>query len=114
LIPQRFVVAGTLMIEPTESEARIELDRFIDALSAIREEIAKVENGQWTVEDNPLVFAPHTAEYVLDSDWNRAYAAFPSAAVKEDKFWPTVTRNDDVNGDRNLVCSCSVDTYRDE
>ncbi len=114
-----FPVAGTLMIEPTESEAKVELDRFIDAMIAIREEIAKVENGQWTVEDNPLVFAPHTAEDVLDSEWNRAYsrdyAAFPVAAVKENKFWPTVTRIDDVYGDRNLVCSCpSVDTYRDE
>jgi len=114
-----FPVAGTLMIEPTESEAKVELDRFIDAMIAIREEIAKVENGQWTVEDNPLVFAPHTAEDVLDSDWNRAYgrdyAAFPTQAVKENKFWPTVTRIDDVYGDRNLVCSCpSVDTYRDE
>lgn len=114
-----FPVAGTLMIEPTESEAKVELDRFIDAMIAIREEIAKVENGQWTVENNPLVFAPHTAEDVLDSEWERAYsreyAAFPCAAVKENKFWPTVTRIDDVYGDRNLVCSCpSVDTYRDE
>ncbi|NVK26314.1 MAG: aminomethyl-transferring glycine dehydrogenase [Gammaproteobacteria bacterium] len=111
-----FPVAGTLMIEPTESEAKVELDRFIDALIAIREEIGKVENGQWTVEDNPLVFAPHTAEDVLDANWERAYArdyaAFPTQAVKDNKFWPTVTRIDDVYGDRNLVCSCpSTDTY---
>ena len=114
-----FPVAGTLMIEPTESEAKVELDRFIDAMIAIREEIAKVENGQWTVEDNPLVFAPHTAEDVLDPEWNRSYArdyaAFPCAAVKENKFWPTVTRIDDVYGDRNLVCSCpSIDTYKED
>jgi glycine dehydrogenase len=114
-----FPVAGTLMIEPTESEAKVELDRFIDAMIAIREEIAKVENGQWTIENNPLVFAPHTAEDVLDSNWDRdysrEYAAFPSQAVKENKFWPTVTRIDDVYGDRNLICSCpAVDTYRDE
>lgn len=114
-----FPTAGTLMIEPTESEAKVELDRFVDAMIAIREEIAKVENGQWTVEDNPLVFAPHTAEDVLDSEWNRAYArdyaAFPCAAVKENKFWPTVTRIDDVYGDRNLICSCpAIDTYRED
>ena len=114
-----FPVAGTLMIEPTESEAKVELDRFIDALIAIREEIAKVENGQWTVEDNPLVFAPHTAEDVLDPTWERAYArdyaAFPCEAVKQNKFWPTVTRIDDVYGDRNLVCSCpSIDTYKED
>lgn len=114
-----FPVAGTLMIEPTESEAKVELDRFVDAMIAIREEIAKVENGQWTVDDNPLVFAPHTAEDVLDPEWNRAYArdyaAFPCAAVKENKFWPTVTRIDDVYGDRNLICSCpAIDTYRED
>ncbi|MDO6720783.1 aminomethyl-transferring glycine dehydrogenase [Psychrosphaera sp. 1_MG-2023] len=114
-----FPVAGTLMIEPTESEAKVELDRFVDAMIAIREEIAKVENGQWTVDDNPLVFAPHTAEDVLDPEWNRAYArdyaAFPCAAVKENKFWPTVTRIDDVYGDRNLICSCPpLDTYRED
>lgn len=114
-----FPVAGTLMIEPTESEAKVELDRFIDAMIAIREEIAKVENGQWTLDNNPLVFAPHTAEDVLDPEWDRAYArdyaAFPCEAVKQNKFWPTVTRIDDVYGDRNLVCSCpDIDTYRDE
>jgi glycine dehydrogenase len=114
-----FPVAGTLMIEPTESEAKVELDRFIDAMIAIREEIGKVENGQWTVDNNPLVFAPHTAEDVLDSAWDRAYgrdyAAFPTQAVKDNKFWPTVTRIDDVYGDRNLICSCpAIDTYREE
>lgn len=113
-----FPVAGTLMIEPTESEAKVELDRFVDALVAIRGEITKIENGQWTLENNPLVFAPHTAEDVLDPTWDRAYArdyaAFPCESVKQNKFWPTVTRIDDVYGDRNLICSCpSIDTYKD-
>jgi len=114
-----FPVAGTLMIEPTESEAKVEIDRFIDALISIREEIAKVESGQWTLDNNPLVFAPHTSEDVLDPNWDRAYApdyaAFPCEAVKQNKFWPTVTRIDDVYGDRNLICSCpDIDSYRDE
>ncbi len=112
-----FPVAGTLMIEPTESESKVEIDRFIEALVSIRGEIAKVESGEWSLENNPLVFAPHTQGDVLGNDWDRAYdrfyAAFPVPAVAKDKFWPTVTRIDDVYGDRNLVCSCpSVETYR--
>ncbi|WMN60906.1 aminomethyl-transferring glycine dehydrogenase [Pseudoalteromonas xiamenensis] len=111
-----FPVAGTLMIEPTESESKVEIDRFIEAMVSIRSEIAKVESGEWSVENNPLVFAPHTQGDVLGNEWDRAYdrfyAAFPVASVMKDKFWPTVTRIDDVYGDRNLVCSCpSTDTY---
>ncbi|MDK2595713.1 aminomethyl-transferring glycine dehydrogenase [Pseudoalteromonas obscura] len=111
-----FPVAGTLMIEPTESESKVEIDRFIEAMISIRKEIAKVESGEWSVENNPLVFAPHTQADVLGNEWERAYdrfyAAFPVPAVAKDKFWPTVTRIDDVYGDRNLICSCpAVETY---
>ncbi|TMP81066.1 glycine dehydrogenase (aminomethyl-transferring) [Pseudoalteromonas phenolica] len=111
-----FPVAGTLMIEPTESESKVEVDRFIEAMISIREEVRKVENGEWSVENNPLVFAPHTQADVLGNEWDRAYdrfyAAFPVKAVAKDKFWPTVTRIDDVLGDRNLICSCpAVETY---
>lgn len=114
-----FPVAGTLMIEPTESESKVEVDRFIEAMISIRKEVEKVETGEWTLEDNPLHFAPHTQADVLQNDWERAYdrmyAAFPVPAVAKNKFWPTVTRIDDVYGDRNLVCSCpTVDTYREE
>ena len=105
-----FPVAGTLMIEPTESESKAEIDRFIFAMKQIREEIRQVENGTWTLEDNPLVNAPHTQDDVMDSEWNRAYsreqAVFPSDGVRGSKFWPTVNRIDDVYGDRNLFCSC--------
>ena len=106
-----FPVAGTLMIEPTESESKVEIDRLIEAMVSIRQEIAKVESGEWELNDNPLHFAPHTLEDIMDSNWERAYdrntAAFPVASVKVDKFWPTVNRIDDVYGDRNLVCSCA-------
>ncbi|MDN4504034.1 aminomethyl-transferring glycine dehydrogenase [Alteromonadaceae bacterium BrNp21-10] len=113
-----FPVAGTLMIEPTESEAKAELDRFIEAMLCIREEISKVESGEWDAIDNPLHNAPHTLADICDSDWSRSYdrqlAAYPVASVAKNKFWPTVNRIDDVFGDRNLICSCpSVDTYRD-
>ncbi|WP_111979090.1 aminomethyl-transferring glycine dehydrogenase [Algibacillus agarilyticus] len=105
-----FPVAGTLMVEPTESEPLVEIDRFIDAMLAIRAEITKVEKGEWTVEDNPLHNAPHTMADLVDANWNRAYsrelAVFPSAAAASNKFWPTVNRIDDVYGDRNLICSC--------
>ncbi|QUI62692.1 aminomethyl-transferring glycine dehydrogenase [Pseudoalteromonas sp. A22] len=113
-----FPVAGTLMVEPTESESKVEIDRFIEAMVSIKGEIDKIASGEWSIEDNPLVFAPHTQADVLSNDWNRAYdrlaAAFPVPSVAKDKFWPTVTRIDDVYGDRNLICSCpAVDTYRD-
>ncbi|AWB68516.1 glycine dehydrogenase (aminomethyl-transferring) [Saccharobesus litoralis] len=114
-----FPVAGTLMVEPTESEPLCEIDRFIEALLSIRAEIAKVENGEWTVEDNPLHNAPHTMADLVDANWNRAYdrqlAVFPSAASAANKFWPTVNRIDDVYGDRNLVCSCpTTESYAEE
>jgi glycine dehydrogenase len=112
-----FPVAGTLMIEPTESESKAELDKFIEAMTSIRAEIAKVEAGEWTVDNNPLAYAPHTIADILDPAWDRAYertyGAFPVAYVAENKFWPTVTRIDDVYGDRNLMCSCpSPEAYR--
>ncbi|MCY7295490.1 aminomethyl-transferring glycine dehydrogenase [Alteromonas sp. a30] len=114
-----FPVAGTLMIEPTESEALAELDRFCDAMIGIRQEIAKVQSGEWSSDDNPLHNAPHTLADICDNDWNRSYdrnlAAYPVEAVRRNKFWPSVNRIDDVYGDRNLVCSCpSVESYREE
>ncbi|MBI3311606.1 MAG: glycine dehydrogenase (aminomethyl-transferring), partial [Serratia liquefaciens] len=104
-----FPVAGTLMVEPTESESKVELDRFIDAMLAIRGEIDRVAKGEWPLEDNPLVNAPHV-QADLVSDWQHAYsreeAVFPIAGVLENKYWPSVKRLDDVYGDRNLFCSC--------
>ncbi|MBO1256473.1 aminomethyl-transferring glycine dehydrogenase [Alteromonas sp. 5E99-2] len=113
-----FPVAGTLMIEPTESEALYELDRFCEAMICIREEIKKVESGEWGSTDNPLHNAPHTLADICDSEWNRSYdrqtAAYPVESVARNKFWPTVNRIDDVFGDRNLVCSCpDMESYRD-
>ncbi|MGX5915103.1 aminomethyl-transferring glycine dehydrogenase [Aliidiomarina sp. Khilg15.8] len=112
-----FPVAGTLMVEPTESESKAELDRFIEAMICIRDEAKKVENGEWPADNNPLVNAPHTLADMVDSDWDRPYdrklAAYPVAAVAKDKFWPSVNRIDDVYGDRNLICSCpDIDSYR--
>jgi glycine dehydrogenase len=105
-----FPVAGTLMIEPTESESKAELDRFIDALVAIRGEIAEIASGLMPRDDNPLKHAPHTLDVVLSDAWAHAYsrerAAFPVASVRERKFWPAVGRVDSAYGDRNLVCSC--------
>ncbi len=105
-----FPVAGTLMVEPTESESKAELDRFIAALIAIREEIRKVEQGTWPADNNPLKRAPHTEADLADADWNRPYtrqeAAFPLPWVADNKFWPFVNRIDDVYGDRNLFCAC--------
>jgi glycine dehydrogenase len=105
-----FPVAGTLMIEPTESESKEELDRFCDALIAIREEIREVEEGRADRENNLLTNAPHTLEQVIADDWDRPYprerAAYPSDAVRAHKVWPTVGRIDSAYGDRNLVCTC--------
>ncbi len=105
-----FPVAGTLMVEPTESESRHELDRFIDAMVAIRQEIAKVEANEWSREDNPLVHAPHTALVCGANEWSHAYgreaAAFPLPALRLQKYWAPVGRVDNVYGDRNLFCSC--------
>ncbi|MGY3901639.1 aminomethyl-transferring glycine dehydrogenase [Aeromonas lusitana] len=105
-----FPVAGTLMVEPTESESKRELDRFVEAMTRIRAEIAKVQDGHWSLTDNPLVHAPHTQDDVMDEQWARGYtraeAVFPSDAVRAAKLWPSVNRIDDVYGDRNLFCSC--------
>jgi glycine dehydrogenase len=105
-----FPVAGTLMVEPTESEDLTELDRFCDAMIAIRGEIEKVASGEWEREDNPLGNAPHTAA-ALAGDWehgyDRATAVFPAGLGQAaDKYWPPVARVDGAYGDRNLVCSC--------
>jgi len=112
-----FPVAGTFMIEPTESESKVELDRFVEAMVCIRDEVRKVASGEWTQEDNPLHHAPHTLADIT-SPWDRAYsiqeAVFPVAAAAANKFWPTVNRIDDVYGDRNLICSCPpVSSYQD-
>jgi len=112
-----FPVAGTLMIEPTESEDLIELDRFCEAMIAIRGEIEKVGSGEWPAEDNPLRNAPHTAA-ALGGEWEHAYtreeAVFPAGVSAADKYWPPVRRIDQAFGDRNLVCSCPpLDAYED-
>jgi glycine dehydrogenase len=105
-----FPVPGTLMVEPTESETLAELDRFIDAMIAIRGEIARIESGDWPQDDNPLKHAPHTAASLLGADWTHPYpreaGAFPLAALRQSKYWPPVGRVDNVYGDRNLFCSC--------
>ena len=114
-----FPVAGTLMVEPTESESLHELDRFIDAMIEIREEIRAVEDGRLDREDNPLKNAPHTATMVMASEWTHAYprelAAFPLATLKLQKYWPPVARVDNVYGDKNVMCACiPVDAYKDD
>ncbi|MBC8024486.1 MAG: aminomethyl-transferring glycine dehydrogenase [Steroidobacteraceae bacterium] len=105
-----FPVAGTLMVEPTESESLHELDRFIDAMIEIRDEIRAVETGKLDREDNPLKHAPHTATMVAASEWSHAYprelAAFPLPVLKQQKYWPPVARVDNVHGDKNVFCSC--------
>jgi glycine dehydrogenase len=105
-----FPVAGTLMVEPTESESRFELDRFCDAMIAIRQEIRQVEQGLWPQNDNPLHNAPHTAASLLKGEWVRPYsretAAYPVASLRLQKYWSPVGRVDNVHGDRNLFCSC--------
>lgn len=115
-----FPVAGTLMIEPTESESVDELDRFVSALKQIKQEALKVKagTGGWTADDNPLVNAPHTAFVVTEGEWTHPYsreeAVFPLPYIKAHKFWPSVGRVDDVYGDKNLICSCpSIDNYED-
>ena len=105
-----FPVANTLMVEPTESEDLGELDRFIAAMIAIREEIRQIENGVWPQDDNPLKNAPHTAESLLAGEWKHPYprelAAYPVATLRQVKYWAPVGRVDNVHGDRNLFCSC--------
>ncbi|HMO11278.1 MAG TPA: glycine dehydrogenase (aminomethyl-transferring), partial [Actinotalea sp.] len=105
-----FPVAGTLMVEPTESEDVAELDRFVDAMVAIRAEIAEVEAGRWAAADSPLRHAPHTAASIVADDWDKAYgreqAAFPVPSLRAGKYWPPVRRIDQAAGDRTLVCAC--------
>jgi glycine dehydrogenase len=105
-----FPVPGTLMIEPTESESKAELDRFCDALLAIREEIAEIERGEYPKDNNVLKNAPHTAAMLTASEWNYPYsrekAAYPLPYLRQRKFWVSVRRVDNAYGDRNLVCSC--------
>ena len=105
-----FPVPGTLMVEPTESETLEEIDRFIHAMIAIREEIRKVERGEWPQDNNPLKNAPHTAAATMVDKWSRPYSretgAFPLANLKHTKYWTPIGRIDNVYGDRNLFCSC--------
>jgi glycine dehydrogenase len=109
-------VAGTLMVEPTESEPRAELDRFCEAMIAVHAEIVEVESGQVDAKNNLLKNAPHTADQIAAEAWDRPYtrerAAFPVDGLKDFKFWPASGRVDNVFGDRNLVCSCvGMDAY---
>jgi glycine dehydrogenase len=114
-----FPVSGTLMVEPTESESQGELDRFIDAMIQIRDEIRAVEEGKLDREDNPLKNAPHTATMVSASEWTHAYprelAAFPLATLRQQKYWSPVARVDNVYGDKNIMCACiPLDAYKDD
>jgi glycine dehydrogenase len=111
-----FPVAGTLMIEPTESESITEIDRFCDAMLSIASEIGRVESGEWPRDDNPLVNAPHTAADLLACEWTHPYsreeAANPDMNRQANKYWPPVSRIDNAWGDRNLICSCpSIDEW---
>ena len=99
------------MIEPTESESLVEIDRFCDALLAIHQEAMRVKSGEWPANDNPLVNAPHTASMLLVDDWTHPYsrllAAYPAGqSAQQDKYWPPVSRVDNVYGDKHLICSC--------
>ena len=114
-----FPVVGTIMVEPTESETKAELDRFIDAMIHIRHEIAEVEEGNADKDDNVLKHAPHTADVVLTEKWERPYprerAVYPTEWVRHNKFWPSVSRIDNTYGDRNLVCDCPpMENYMEE
>jgi glycine dehydrogenase len=114
-----FPVAGTVMVEPTESESKCELDRFCDALFAIRDEVEAVVSGEADPEDNALKNAPHTAAMLMAEDWEHGYsrerAAYPAPWTREHKYWPPVRRVDNAYGDRNLVCVCPpVEAYAEE
>ena len=113
---QSFPVPGTLMIEPTESESKVEIDRFCDAMILIKKEISKV-GKEFTIEDNPLVNAPHTAEEMVEENWEHCYSkeiAFYPDRRYDQKYWPPVKRIDNVYGDRNLFCECPpIETYND-
>jgi glycine dehydrogenase len=111
-----FPVAGTLMVEPTESESLHELDTFIEAMTSIRKEIAEVASGVMDREDNVLKNSPHPAHTLTKSEWKHSYsrekAVFPTAYLRKNKYWPTVARIDNAYGDRNLICSCpSIEEY---
>jgi glycine dehydrogenase len=111
-----FPVPGTLMIEPTESESKAELDRFCDAMISIRREVADIETGRMDAHDNPLKNAPHTAEMIASQTWNHPYsreeACYPAPWTRDHKFWPSVGRIDNVLGDRHLICACPpIDAY---
>jgi glycine dehydrogenase len=113
-----FPVSGTLMIEPTESESKKELDRFVDALVSIRQEIRDIETGKVSKTDNVLVNAPHPIDVLVSNEWNHAYtreqAAYPLASLRTRKYWPSVSRVDDTFGDRNLMCSCpAIESYEE-
>jgi len=105
-----FPVPGTLMVEPTESEPKAELDRFIETMIAIREEIREIEEGKADKEDNVLKHAPHTLETVIADEWKHSYprekAAYPLPQLRKNKFWPSVSRINNAYGDRNLMCTC--------
>ena len=114
-----FPVAGTVMIEPTESESMQELDRFIEAMLSIRREIAEVHNGNFDAENNPLKNSPHTMQKLTSDQWDFPYdrktAAFPLDYLYQNKFWPSVRRVDDAYGDRNLICTCEpIESYMEE
>jgi len=114
-----FPVPGTLMIEPTESESKEEIDRFCDAMISIRKEIKAIEDGEMDAEDNPLKHAPHTIDVVSANEWNHAYsreqAAYPLASLRDYKYWSPVGRVDNVYGDTHLICSCPpLSAYEDE
>jgi glycine dehydrogenase len=113
-----FPVAGTIMIEPTESEPKVELDRFCDAMIAIKKEVNAIENGMADKTDNVLKNAPHTASMVIADEWNHTYsrneAAYPLPYVRNAKFWPTVGRVNNTHGDRNLICAClPIEAYQE-
>ena len=103
-------VPGTLMIEPTESESKSELDRFCDSMIQIRSEVQRIENGELPKDNNMLIHAPHTADDMIDEDWERPYsrkeAYYPLGWIRQDKYWPPVNRVDNAFGDKNLMCSC--------
>lgn len=105
-----FPVPGTIMIEPTESESKAELDKFCEAMISIRNEIKKIEKGEFDLDDNPLKNAPHTVNDVTSNEWSHKYSreevAFPFSYLRTNKYWPSVGRIDDAYGDRNLFCSC--------
>jgi len=105
-----FPVVGTLMIEPTESESKAEIDRFIDAMIAIRHEIADIERGRFTRNESPLSHAPHTVLDIADDEWTRKYSrkegCFPGGRTAKDKYWSPSNRIDNAYGDRNIICSC--------